>query len=120
MRDDCKRAFSLLPHKNSFTMSHITIDRSVMIDILNSFKKFEDKSDTISKMNETGAVELKKFFAKTPLEYWNMFFDVGKVKDFAEIIKTDSKAVSVMCDTPRPPREKKKKSSLSGTIPRTM
>ncbi len=107
MRDDCKRAFSLLPHKNSFTMSYITIDRSVMIDILNLFKKREDKTETIKKMNEISSEELKTSFREDPLEYWNMFFQVDKVKNFAEILKTDGKAVSVMCDTVRPLIEKK-------------
>ena len=54
------RLFSILPHKNSFTISNITIDKSVLKDIISSFKKdeceglFIDAPSTV-KLVTTGA-----------------------------------------------------------------
>ncbi|CAM6002233.1 unnamed protein product [Sphagnum balticum] len=105
--DDCNRSFSLLPHKSSFTMSYVTIDRSVLIDLLNSFKKWGDnKSTAIQEINKMRTKDLETAFRDDPLKYWKMFFDIDKVKDFAGIIHTDGKAVSVMCRCSRLPKEK--------------
>lgn len=93
------RTFSLLPNKNGFTMSNITIDKSVLMQIIGSFKRDparKNVSDHISSCNSITAVVLKKDFEDNSSRYWGMFFDIDKVKDFAGIIKTDGSSVSVM------------------------
>ena len=102
------RTFSLLPHKNSFTMSHITIDKGVLRDLINSFKKKSVNNEKILTCNAMHNLLFKNDIKDNPIIYWNMFFKIKKIHDFAGIIKTDGKSVSVMYNMKRLKKPKKK------------
>jgi hypothetical protein len=86
------KLFNLLPNKNAFTMSYITIDKTGLKDLLSSLKiKVAD-------------------FNVNPRNYWENFFNIDsfetKNKNF-NFFLTDGKSVSVVLETVKK-REKKK------------
>ena len=111
------RTFSLLPHKNSFTMSYITIDKGVLRDIINSFKKKPVNNEKISTCNAMHNTLFKNEIKNNPNEYWNMFYKIKKIDEFANIVKTDGKSVSIMYNTQRPSKIKKPKKKSTDDNP---
>ena len=107
------RTFSLLPHKNSFNMSYITIDKGVLRDLINSFKKKHVENEKISTCNAMHNTLFKNDIKDNPITYWNMFYKIKKIDDFAGIIKTDGKSVSIMYNTQRLSKITKKKKSVT-------
>ena len=103
------RLFSILPHKNSFTISNITIDKSVLKDIISSFKKDECEDEIIIKFLNQKSSETKIEMINNPKKYWSLFFNIKNIKDFASIIKTDGNSVSIMYNNTREIESKKKK-----------
>jgi len=107
------RTFSLLPNKNSFTISNITIDKTVLKDILLSFKKKGTEDEMINSfINKTNNEIVQELQQKTK-ENWKLFFNIKKINDFAGIIKTDGKNVSLLYEKKRE-KVKKTKKNLKG------
>jgi hypothetical protein len=81
-----KRLFSLLPNKNGFTMNYITIDKTVLKDILSSIKLTDFERDHFDANTNT---------------YWNKFFHIQKFetssKKFHSFL-TDGVSVSIILE----------------------
>jgi hypothetical protein len=103
------RIFSLLPNKNSFTISNITIDKSVLKDIVLSFKKKKCDNDTINTIIKQETKTITSQFKNEPKKYWIKFFNIKNLDTFSGIIKTDGNSVSVLYDVDRKIVSKKKK-----------
>jgi hypothetical protein len=100
-----ERLFSLLPHKQGFQMSYITIDNAVLRDLVVGEKLVEAKRLT----------DLREDINSNPRKYWVQFFEIEKyetdTKRFA-MFKTDGKSVSIIFEVQKrevEPKEKKKK-----------
>ena len=82
------RLFSLLPTKNSFNMSHITIDKSALRDII-----------VEGQLLPGAKGEIRKYVAENPMDVFEHFFRVKKYetnrKKFV-FFKTDGNAVSIV------------------------
>ena len=82
------RLFSLLPTKNSFNMSHITIDKSALRDII-----------VEGQLLPGAKGEIRKYVAENPMDVFEHFFKVKKYetnrKKFV-FFKTDGNAVSIV------------------------
>jgi hypothetical protein len=81
-----KRLFSLLPNKNGFTMNYITVDKTVLRDLLVSIKLPNFKKDHFNANTQT---------------YWNKFFHIQKFetsnKKFHSFL-TDGVVVSIILE----------------------
>jgi hypothetical protein len=89
-----QRLFSLLPHKKGFQMSYITIDKSVLRDLIIENKKAN---------KQKGLLNLRKDIEANPRQYFERFFNIKKhetpTRQFT-MFKTDGKAVSVILEIP--------------------
>ena len=81
------KLFNLLPNKNSYTMSYITIDKTGLKDIISSLK-----------INDFKVAD----FNENTRSYWEKFFNINnfetKNKNF-NFFLTDGKSVSVILET---------------------
>jgi hypothetical protein len=94
------KTFTLLPQKCGFKMIHITIDNSVLADLIlgerllpcrDGYKKNHDDRNMTKQ-------ELRKDIKEQPRKYWEQFFDIKKYekgKRTFRIIKTDGKTASI-------------------------
>ena len=104
------RVFSLLPNKNSFTMSNITIDKSVLKDIIMSFEENNIIDDeVISSIYNQKSNDRKKATIDDPKLHWKQLFQIKNIKDFSGMIKTDGNSVSILYEKERTKIIKKKK-----------
>jgi hypothetical protein len=91
-----KRLFSLLPTKSGFQMSYITIDNSVLRDMI-----IDDNLFYIPKGERT---EFKRDIEAHYKTYWNRLFNIGDYetcnREFAHMFKTDGKTVSIVLEIP--------------------
>ena len=102
------RVFSLLPNKNSFTISNITIDKTVLKDIILSFKNQDNLEDEIiNNICVKKSKILLNELENEPKKYWKEFFNIKNLKDFSCIIKTDGNSVSILYDKEREIKVKK-------------
>ncbi len=85
-----EKVFSLLPHKNGFKMSNITIDNAVFRDIIIGEKLIENK-------------KLREDINNNSRNYWVQFFNIEKYetkrKKFV-MFKTDGNSVSIIFEKP--------------------
>lgn len=108
------RLFSLLPNKNSFTMSNITIDKTALKDIIMSFQENEIIDDEIiSGIYNQKKTERDKDARDDSKIHWKQLFQIKNIDSFAGIIKTDGNSVSILYEKERQV-EKKKKKNLKG------
>ena len=104
------RVFSLLPNKNSFTMSNITIDKSVLKDIIMSFEENNIIDDeVISSIYNQKSNDRKKATIDDPKLHWKQLFQIKNIKEFSGMIKTDGNSVSILYEKERTKIIKKKK-----------
>ena len=104
------RVFSLLPSKNSFTMSNITIDKSVLKDIIMSFEENNIIDDeVISSIYNQKSNDRKKATIDDPKLHWKQLFQIKNIKEFSGMIKTDGNSVSILYEKERTKIIKKKK-----------
>ena len=105
------RVFSLLPNKNSFNMSNITIDKTVLKDIVMSFEKndiiFND--EVISRIYNQKHKERQNDIINDPKLHWKQLFQIKNIDSFSGMIKTDGNSVSILYEKKRIVIEKKKK-----------
>jgi hypothetical protein len=101
-----KRLFSLLPSKSGFQMSYITIDNSVLRDMIidNNLYEIEYKKKT----------EFLREIEANYKTYWDSLFNISDYetsnRKFANMFKTDGKIVSIVLEIPfREKKEGKKK-----------
>ena len=99
------RTFTLLPMKNGFQMSYITIDNSVLRDIIigeqlipcrKVGKKYENEQSMTRSV-------LRKDIEDNPRKYWEQFFDIAKfetTKRKFNFFKTDGKTISICLQVP--------------------
>ncbi|NBW28745.1 MAG: hypothetical protein EBR38_09300 [Flavobacteriaceae bacterium] len=88
-----KRLFSLLPLKGGFQMSYITIDNSVLRDLIVGYKLKDCDKLTV----------LKEDIEANPRPYWEEFFNVKKYETSSRkfaMVKTDGKSVSIVLEIP--------------------
>jgi hypothetical protein len=88
-----KRLFSLLPFKGGFQMSYITIDNSVLRDLIVGYKLKDCDKLTV----------LKEDIEANPRPYWEEFFNVKKYETSSRkfaMVKTDGKSVSIVLEIP--------------------
>ena len=104
------RGFSLLPNKNSFTMSNITIDKTVLKDIIVSFEENEiiDYEKLSYIYNQKKNVRDQDTIDDSKL-HWKQLFQIKNISSFAGIIKTDGNSVSILYKKERKVKQKKKK-----------
>jgi hypothetical protein len=100
-----EKLFSLLPHKGGFQMSYITIDNSVLRDLIIEKKKSnKQKGDKLT--------TLRKDIEGNPRNYWEQFFNIKKhetsTRQFT-MFKTDGKTVSVILEIPERIKQVSKK-----------
>ena len=70
------KTFSLLPHKNGFQMSYITIDKSVLRDLIVSERLVpikDGRKKTERDFDLPTIAEIKKDIKDNPQKYWNTF-----------------------------------------------
>ena len=104
------RVFSLLPNQNSFTMSNITIDKSVLKDIIMSFEENNIIDDeVISSIYNQKSNDRKKATIDDPKLHWKQLFQIKNIKEFSGMIKTDGNSVSILYEKERTKIIKKKK-----------
>ena len=104
------RVFSLLPSKNSFTMSNITIDKSVLKDIIMSFEENNIIDDeVISSIYNQKINDRNKDTIDDPKLHWKQLFQIKNIKEFSGMIKTDGNSVSILYEKERTKIIKKKK-----------
>jgi len=94
LTDKGERLFSLLPYKGGFQMSYITIDKSVLRDLIIVNKKSQ---------KQKGLLDLRKDIEANPRQYWEQFFNIKNyetpTRQFT-MFKTDGKTVSVILEVP--------------------
>ena len=104
------RVFSLLPNKNSFTMSNITIDKTVLKDIIMSFEKNEIVYDeVITRIYNQKSDDKKKDTINDSKLHWKQLFQIKNIKLFSGMIKTDGNSVSILYEKERKIKQKKSK-----------
>ena len=105
------RTFTLLPQKSGFQMSYITVDNSILRDIiigeqLVKHKRACKRTNDIDLMTST---ELRKDIETNPRKYWDQFFNIDKYetpKRKFNYFMTDGKTISICFEVPE--QEKKK------------
>lgn len=98
-----ERLFSLLPHKRCFQMSYITIDNSVLRDLIIEKNK---------RNKQKGLTTLRKEIEANPKVYWEQFFNIKKYETSTRrftMFKTDGKTISVILEIPEKVKEVIKK-----------
>ena len=109
------RVFSLLPNKNSFAISNITIDKTALKDIIISFEKNEIVDDEkISYIYSQKKNDRDRDTINDSKLHWKQLFQIKNINSFAGIIKTDGNSVSILYEKERKVKQKKKK-NLKGT-----
>ena len=103
------RVFSLLPNKNSFTMSNITIDKTVLKDIIMSFEENEIDDEKISYIYNQKCDDRKKDTINDPKLHWKQLFQIKNINLFSGMIKTDGNSVSILYEKERKIKKKKRK-----------
>jgi hypothetical protein len=118
------RTFSLLPMKSGFKMGYITIDDSVLRDLiigerLVETRKVDKRNKDTSKMT---LCQLRGYIEKDTKKYWNEFCNIAKyenAKRTFRMLKTDGKTCSlcfaVVCDDDKQKTPSKKKSNAKTT-----
>ena len=105
------RTFTLLPQKSGFQMSYITVDNSVLRDIiigeqLIKHKRACKRTNDIDLMT---SIELRRDIEANPRKYWEQFFNIDKYetnKRKFNYFMTDGKTISICFEVPE--QEKKK------------
>jgi hypothetical protein len=103
------RVFSLLPNKNSFTMSNITIDKTVLKDIIMSFEKNEIDDEKIRYIYNQKQNERNKDTINDSKLHWKQLFQIKNINSFSGMIKTDGNSVSILYEKERKIKQKKSK-----------
>ena len=92
------RIFSLLPNKNSFTMSNITICKTVLKDIIITFQNEECEDTIINSICIQKTTEILTDIKTNSKTHWKQLFNIKNIGCFAGIIKTDGNSVSILYD----------------------
>ena len=92
------RIFSLLPNKNSFTMSNITICKTVLKDIIITFQNEECEDPIINSICIQKTTEILTDIKTNSKTHWKQLFNIKNIGCFAGIIKTDGNSVSILYD----------------------
>ena len=103
------RVFSLLPNKNSFSISNITICKTVLKDIITSFNNDIFDDEVINSICKQKSVDRNKSIEIEPKKHWKQFFNIKNIDTFAGIIKTDGNSVSILYNKEITVVNKKKK-----------
>ena len=90
------RIFSILPNKNSFTISNITICKNVLKDIIITFQDEIVEDKAITYICNQKAYKRSTDIKNNPKKHWNQFFNIKNIDSFAGMIKTDGNSVSVL------------------------
>ena len=117
------RLFSLLPHKGGFQMSYITIDASVLRDLIvgEHLVPLKDNRKKAERDYELPTIsQLRKDIETNSRPYWEKFFNITQHettnRKFA-LFKTDGKTVSIILEVPERPKpvkeQKKSKKAVS-------
>ena len=92
-QENNEKVFSLLPHKGGFQMSYITVDRTVLKDII-AGEQLVDKTTK----------DIKEDIKVNPRLYWEQFFNIQEYENSTrtfDMFKTDGKSVSVVLNVPK-------------------
>ena len=103
------RVFSLLQNKNSFSISNITICKTVLKDIITSFNNDIFDDEVINSICKQKSVYRNKSIEIEPKKHWKQFFNIKNIDTFACIIKTDGNSVSILYNKEITVVNKKKK-----------
>ena len=100
-----ERLFSLLPHKGGFQMSYITIDNSVLRDLIIEKRK-------PNKQKGAKLTTLRKDIEANYQTYWEELFNLKKYETSTRkftMFKTDGKTISIILEIPDRVKEVTKK-----------
>ena len=90
-------------------MSNITIDKTVLKDIIMSFEKNEIDDEKISYIYNQKSDDRNKDTINDSKLHWKQLFQIKNINLFSGMIKTDGNSVSILYEKERKIKQKKSK-----------